>query len=112
MRSSLFTTRVPDTIDTSATRQRYERQDCDSNNRIVTRVKHFDFGNDTSENIFSHPYISYMEYERLQGSQFHSKNYLLEMPGSNANAWFNARSSFLRDVKIDVESKRFKYCLF
>ena len=53
-----------------------------------------------------------MENERLQGLKFHSKNYFLEMPGSNANAWFNARSSFLRDVKIDVESKRCKYCLF
>ena len=41
-----FTTRVPDTNDTSA-----------------KRVKNFDFGNDTSENIFSHPQVSYMANE-------------------------------------------------
>ena len=38
-----------------------------------------------SENIFSHPYISYMASEIVQGEeQFHSKNYLLEMPCSHA----------------------------
>ena len=43
-------------------------------------MKNFDFDNETSENIFSHPYISYMGKERLQGEeQFHSKNYTLEM---------------------------------
>ena len=43
-------------------------------------MKNFDFDNDTSKNIFSHPYIYYMASERLQGEeQFHSKNYLLEM---------------------------------
>ena len=42
----------------------------------TTRVKNFDFDNETSENIFSHPYISYMPNERLQGEkQIHSKNY-------------------------------------
>ena len=42
--------------------------------------------NDTSENIFSHPSISYIVNEQLQGeAQFHSKNYLLEMPRSPAN---------------------------
>ena len=35
----------------------------------------FDFDNDMSENIFSHPYISYIVNERLQGEgPFHSKN--------------------------------------
>ena len=47
-------------------------------------MENFDSDNDTSENILSHPYISYMENERLQGEeQFHSKNYLLEMPHSH-----------------------------
>ena len=47
----------------------------------MTRVNKFDFDNDTSEIIFSHPYISYIANERLQGEeQFHFKNYLLEMP--------------------------------
>ena len=48
-------------------------------------MKNFDFDNDTSENIFSHPYISYIPNKRLQGEeQFHSNNYLLEMTRSHA----------------------------
>ena len=47
-------------------------------------MKDFDFDNDTSENIFSHPYIRYMANGRLQGEeQFHSKNFLLEMSFSH-----------------------------
>ena len=43
-------------------------------------MKHFDFDNDKSENIFSHPHFYYMASERLQGEeQFYSKKYLLEM---------------------------------
>ena len=45
-----------------------ERHECDTSENL-------DFDNDTSENIFSHPYISYMTNERLQKEeQFHSKN--------------------------------------
>ena len=45
----------------------------------------FDFDKDTSENIFSHPYISYISNERLQEEEhFHSQNYLLEMLHSYA----------------------------
>ena len=48
-------------------------------------MKNFDFDNDTSENIFSHPYIIYIANKRLQGEEkFHSKNYLLEMARSHA----------------------------
>ena len=51
------------------------------NDASATRVKNFDFDNDTGKNIFLHPYIYYTASERLQGEeQFHSKNYLLEMP--------------------------------
>ena len=51
----------------------------------ATRVKDFDFDNDTSESMFSHPYITYKTNERLQGEeQFHSENYLLRMPCSHA----------------------------
>ena len=68
--------------DTSATPVRHE---CDTNEIIATWVKNFDFDNETGENIFSHLYISYMANERLQGEeQFHSKNYLLEMPRFHA----------------------------
>ena len=56
------------------------------NDTSTIRMKNFDFDNDTSENIFSHPYISYIKNERLQGEkEFHSKNYLLEMPCSHAS---------------------------
>ena len=91
-----FEKRVPDTSETNATRVRHEcdtseasatqmPHDCDKNDKIATQAKNFDFDNKTSENIFLHRYISYMENERLQGeNQFHSKTYLLEMPHSNA----------------------------
>ena len=47
----------------------------DTNDTSATRVKNIDFNNDTSENIFSHPYISYIANEISQGEeQFHSKN--------------------------------------
>ena len=74
-----FTTRVPDTSDTSATRTarvQHERHECDTSatraRRVrhecyrATRVKILDFDNSKSENIFSHPYISYMANKRLQ----------------------------------------------
>ena len=65
------------TYNTSA---RHERHECYTNDTSATRVKNFDFDNDTGKNIFSHPYIYYMASERLQGEeQFHTKNYLLEM---------------------------------
>ena len=52
---------------------RHEGRECDTSENI-------DFDNNTSENIFSHTYISYIANERLQEEeQFHSKNYLLEM---------------------------------
>ena len=47
------------TSDTNATRVRHERRDCDTSEK-------FCFDNDTIENIFSDPYISYMANERLQ----------------------------------------------
>ena len=86
-RSSLF-------YNSSVRQERHERHKCDTSViRVLqgqheyhtsptrmTRVKKFDLDNGTSENIFSHPYISYMANERLQGEeQFYSKNYLLEM---------------------------------
>ena len=80
-----FLTRVPEMSDTSATRVRHERHECSTKVTSATQVKNFDFDNETSENIFSHPYISYMANERLQGEeQFHSKIYLLDMHCSNA----------------------------
>ena len=71
-----FTTRVPGTTNTSATRTtqvRRERHECDTSATQTTQVKIFDFDKDTSENIFSHPYVSYMTNEILRGEeeQFH-----------------------------------------
>ena len=66
------------------------RRECDTSATRTTRVLHervinFDFDNDTSKNIFSHPYIYYMASKRLKGEeQFDSKNNLLEMPRSHA----------------------------
>ena len=72
-----------DTSNTSATRLRHlrinviqVRHECYTNGTIATRAKNFDFDNDTSKNIFSHPHIYYMASERLQGEkQCHFKNY-------------------------------------
>ena len=48
-------------------------------------MKHFDFDNDTSGNIFSHSCSRCMANESLQREeQFHSKNYILEMPCTHA----------------------------
>ena len=66
-----------DTSDTNVTQLRHEWHECDTS---ATRTINFDFDNDTSQNIFSHPYIYYMASERLQEEkQFYSKNYNLEM---------------------------------
>ena len=60
MRSSHFTTRVPDKCNTNATRVRHERHECYTIDTSATRVLHerhewdtsrkFDFDNDTSKN--------------------------------------------------------------
>ena len=58
---------MPDTSDTNVTltaRVRHEQQEC---NTSETRAKNFDFDNNKSKNIFSHPYIYYKANERLQG---------------------------------------------
>ena len=63
---------MSDTSESRATRMQHE---CDTSDTSATWVKNFDFDNDTSKNIFSHPYIYYMASERLQGEkQLHSKN--------------------------------------
>ena len=66
---------MSDTNNTSATRVRQKQQECYTNNTSATLVKNFDFDNDTSENIFPDPYISYIANERLQGDEkVHSMN--------------------------------------
>ena len=49
---------------TWTTRVLHKRHECDTS---VTRVKNFDFDDDTSHNIFSHPYISSRILNSLAG---------------------------------------------
>ena len=81
------------TSDTSVTRRKKVGaiwatrvwHECYTNDTSATRVKNFDIDVWT---FFSPPYIYYMASEWLPGEeQFHSKNYLLEMPSSNAIAF-------------------------
>ena len=60
---------------TSETRVTRVRHECCTNDASATRVKNFDFDNGTSKNIFSHPYIYYMESERLFYKE--SNNFIL-----------------------------------
>ena len=80
------TTRQWHEWDYSKTLLRYERHKCCKSARVrherheCTGVKNFDFENGTKGNIFSHPHISYVTNETLQGEEdFYFKNYLLEM---------------------------------
>ena len=83
--SSLF---YNDECQTRATRVRYEWN--------------FDFDNDTSENIFSHP------YERLQEKEkFHSQNYFLKMPCSHAKVGLKSASQKLNFVMVKAISKSY-----
>ena len=81
------------------------RHECYTNNTSATRVKKFDFDNN-SENLFSHLCISYIENERLKGEeQFHCKNFLLEMPRSNARIRFKSALQKLNFVMAKAISK-------
>ena len=92
--------------DTSTTRVLHEQHECYTNDTIATLVKNFDFDNDTSENIFSNSYISYMANERLKGKEkFHSKNYLLEIPRSHAKMRLKSAPQKLKFVMAKAISK-------
>ena len=87
---------------------RHKRHECDTSATRTTRVKSFDFDNDTSENIFSHPYISYMANERLQREeQFQSKNYLFEMSRSHAKMYLKSAPQKLNFVIAKALSKSY-----
>ena len=95
--------------DTSATRVLHERHESYTNDTSATQVKNVDFDNNTIENIFSHPYISYMTNEKIQGEeQFHSKNYLLEMPRSHAKMPLKGAPQKLNFVMAKAISKSYK----
>ena len=87
----------------------HKRYECYTNDTSMTRVKHFDFDNDASENIFSHSYISYMANERSQVlEQFHSKNYLLDMHCSQANIRLKSAPQKLNFVIAKAISKSYQ----
>ena len=102
---------MPDTSDSSATRATQVRHEPDTSNTSaiwVTQVKKFDFDNHTIENIFSHLYISYMANETLQRKiEFHSQNYLLEMPRSHAKMRFKSTLQKLNFVMAKAKSKSY-----
>ena len=116
-----FATQVPDLSDTSVTRTTRVRHKCGTSatqttrvrhecymNDSATRVKNFDFDNGMIENIFSHSYISYMVKERLQGGeQFHSKNFLLEMPRSHAKIHLKSAPLKINFVMAKAISKSY-----
>ena len=78
------------------------------NSTSATRANIFDFDNNTSENIFSHLYISYIGNERIQEEkQFNSKNYLLEIPISHAKMCLKSAPQKLNFVMAKVTSKRY-----
>ena len=70
-------------------------------------MENFDFDNDASKIIFSHPYIYYIASERLQGEQqFHSRNYLLEMPRFHAKIRLGSAPQKLNFLMAKAISKR------
>ena len=99
-------TRVRHKCDMNATWKTRVQHKCYTNDTSATWVRNFDFDNDTSDNIFSHSYISYMGNERLQGEeQFHSKNYLLEIPHSHAKMYLKSAPQKLNFVMEKLYQK-------
>ena len=87
--------------ETQATRVLHERQECDTS-------ENFNFDNDTSENVFSHPYISYIANQRLLGEEeCHSKNFLLEMPRSQSKMRLKSAPQKLNFVMAKAVSKSY-----
>ena len=92
----------------SATRTTRVRHECYTNDTSATLVKNFDFDNQTSKNIFSHPYIYYMASERLQGEeQVHSKDYPLEMLCSHTEMHLKSAPQKLTFLMAKDISKRY-----
>ena len=90
---------------TRTTRVQHEKHE---SNTSATRMQKFDSDSDTSENIFSHPYISYTTNERLKREeQFHSKIYLLEIPRSHAKMGLKSAPQKLNFVMTKAISKRY-----
>ena len=88
---------------TKELRERY------TNYASATRVRNFDLDNDTSESIFSRLYINYVANEKLEGQeQFHSNNYLLEMPRSHAKLHLKSTPQKLNFVMVKSYIKKLR----
>ena len=72
-----------DTSDTNATRERHERHECCTSATRTIWVKNFYFGNYTSKNIFSHPYIYYSVWHVKDCKE--RNNFVQELPFVNAS---------------------------
>ena len=120
-----FTTRVPDTSVTSATRATRVQHEWDISNLSATRVLHKRHECNMSATrmtlvwhewkilitrrvkTFSHTYTSYMVNEWLQGGQqFHSKNNFSEKPRSHAKMRLKSAPQKLNFVIAKPISKR------
>ena len=80
----------------------------DTNYTSATRMKNFDIENGTSESMLAHPRPYFMASKRLQGEeQFHSNNYILEMPCSHAKMCLKSASRKLNFVLAKAISKSY-----
>ena len=80
----------------------------DTNYTSATRMKNFDIENGTSESMLAHPCPYFMASKRLQGEeQFHSNNYILEMPCSHAKMCLKSASQKLNFVIAKAISKSY-----
>ena len=105
-----------DTSDTSATWMLHKTKrvwhECYTNDTSATRLKNVDFDNDPSENMFLYSFIYYIVRERLQREeQFHSKNYLLEMPPIHAKRSLKSAPQNLNLVMGKATSKTYPMSL-
>ena len=92
--------------DTNATQTTRVQNKCYTNDMSGTQVINFDFDNNNSKTIFPHPYNYFMVSEILQGEkQFHSKNYVLEMPRFHAEMRLKSPPQKLNFLMVKAISK-------
>ena len=103
--SATKTTQVQHELDTSDTSATQLWHECYTNDTSGTRVRIFDFDNDKSEKIFSHPYISYMANERW--NNFILRTTFWDMPRSHANMHLKSAPQKLNFVMAKAISKSY-----
>ena len=100
-----------DTNDTSATQARHERRECSTSATLVRRVRYECDASATQKTRVRNEWeivtavISYVANEILQGEeQFHSKNFLLEMPRSHSKVHLKSAPQKLNFVMATSKS--------